>query len=66
MMQLTNLEWAITLEKLSLRILIRDVIKRMLVMQTKMSFLESLIILLGKHLCTYHERWTKFWIDLIQ
>jgi hypothetical protein len=50
MMQLTNLEWAITLEKLSLRILIRDVIKRMLVMQTKMSFLESLIILLGKHL----------------
>ena len=49
MMQLTNLEWAITLEKLSLRILIKDVINRMLVMQTKMSFLESVIILPGKH-----------------
>lgn len=35
-----NLACAITLEKLSLKILIKDVIRRMLVMQTKMSFSE--------------------------
>lgn len=34
---LTDLACAMTLEKLSLKILIRDVIRRMLVMQTKMS-----------------------------
>ena len=38
MVQSTNLACAMTLEKLSLRILIKDVMRRILVIQTKMSF----------------------------
>ena len=48
-MPFTDLACAITLEKLSLRILIRDVIRRILVMQTKMSFYnqQSLMIVVN-------------------
>lgn len=38
---LTNLACAITLEKLSYKILINEVIKRILVMQTKTSFFDD-------------------------
>lgn len=60
----TNRAWAMTLPKLSLKILINEVISRMFVMHTKMSWPIVSKILTGIRLLVYHERRAKMRRDL--